>query len=157
MFFPTWLWDIWKRAMQSRCILWGKDPCTERWFNKSRSVIWCIRHQQLKSPIHLARILFGRHPGRGDCKDRRMTVSMASSLCLSLIETITSTWERKWKWLCLPLGILFRLNWVDHLLIFYFIACFTTTFLHTHSWLNWADEDDWWGWGWLKEKPEDTS
>ena len=23
-----------------------------------------------------------------------------------------------------------------------FIECFTTTFLHTHSWLNWVDEDD---------------
>ena len=22
----------------------------------------------------------------------------------------------------------------------------------THSWLNWVDEDDWWGWGWLKRK-----
>ena len=25
---------------------------------------------------------------------------------------------------------------------FDFIECFTTTFLHTHSWLNWVDEDD---------------
>ena len=32
-----------------------------------------------------------------------------------------------------------------------FIECFTTTFLHTHSWLNWVDEDDWWG-GWLERK-----
>ena len=23
-----------------------------------------------------------------------------------------------------------------------FIKCSTTTFLHTHSWLNWVDEDD---------------
>ena len=23
-----------------------------------------------------------------------------------------------------------------------FIECFTTTFLHAHSWLNWVDEDD---------------
>ena len=35
-----------------------------------------------------------------------------------------------------------------------FIECFTATFLHTHSWLNWVDEDDWWGWGWLERKPE---
>ena len=38
-----------------------------------------------------------------------------------------------------------------------FIECFTTTFLHAHSWLNWVDEDDdehdEVG---LKEKPEDT-
>ena len=37
-----------------------------------------------------------------------------------------------------------------------FIECFTTTFLPTHSWLNWVDEDydeDEVG---LKEKPEDT-
>ena len=27
-------------------------------------------------------------------------------------------------------------------LIFDFIECFTTAFLHTHSWLNWVDEDD---------------
>ena len=26
---------------------------------------------------------------------------------------------------------------------FGFIECFMTTFLHTHSWLNWVDEDDW--------------
>ena len=32
------------------------------------------------------------------------------------------------------------------------IECFTTTFLHTHSWLNWVDED---GVG-LNEEPEDT-
>ena len=25
---------------------------------------------------------------------------------------------------------------------FYFIECFTTTFLRAHSWLNWVDEDD---------------
>ena len=36
---------------------------------------------------------------------------------------------------------------------FDFIECFTTTFLHTHSWLNWVNEDDEDG---LKEKPEDT-
>ena len=34
----------------------------------------------------------------------------------------------------------------------YFILCFTTTFLHTHSWINWVDADDWWGWGWLARK-----
>ena len=37
------------------------------------------------------------------------------------------------------------------------IFCFTTTFLHTHSWLNWVDDDDddedEVG---LKEKPEAT-
>ena len=38
---------------------------------------------------------------------------------------------------------------------FDFIECFfTTTFLHTHSWLNWVDEDD--DEVGLKEKPEDT-
>ena len=41
--------------------------------------------------------------------------------------------------------------------IFYFIECFTTTFLRAHSWLNWVDEDDdehdEVG---LKEQPEDT-
>ena len=31
------------------------------------------------------------------------------------------------------------------------IECFTTTFLHTHSWLSWVDEDDVWGWGWLEK------
>ena len=40
---------------------------------------------------------------------------------------------------------------------FDFIECFTTTFLHAHSWLNRVDEDDdehdEVG---LKEKPEDT-
>ena len=35
---------------------------------------------------------------------------------------------------------------------FEFIECSTTTFLHTHTWLNWVDEDD----VGLKEKPEDT-
>ena len=29
---------------------------------------------------------------------------------------------------------------------------FTTTFLHTHSLLNWVYEDAWWGWGWLEIK-----
>ena len=24
-------------------------------------------------------------------------------------------------------------------------------FLHSHSWLNLVDEDDWWGWGWLEK------
>ena len=37
---------------------------------------------------------------------------------------------------------------------FYFIECFTTTFLRTHSWLNWVDEDD--DEVGMKEKPEDT-
>ena len=38
------------------------------------------------------------------------------------------------------------------------LKCFTTTFLHTHSWLNWVDVDDWWEWGWKKsQKLLDTS
>ena len=36
---------------------------------------------------------------------------------------------------------------------FEFIECFTTTFLHTHSWLNWVDEDE----VGLKEKPDTVS
>ena len=40
--------------------------------------------------------------------------------------------------------------------LFYFIECFTTTFLHAHSWLNWVDEDDDEDEVGLKEKPEDT-
>ena len=36
------------------------------------------------------------------------------------------------------------------------IECFTTTFLHTHSWINWVDEDDNEDQVGLKEKPEDT-
>ena len=39
---------------------------------------------------------------------------------------------------------------------FDFIECFTTTFLRTHSWLNWVDEDDDEDEVGLKEKPEDT-
>ena len=39
---------------------------------------------------------------------------------------------------------------------FDFIECFRTTFLHTHSWLNWVDEDDDEDEVGLKEKPEDT-
>ena len=42
-----------------------------------------------------------------------------------------------------------RAIWFD------FIECFTTTFPHAHSWLNWVDEDDEDEVG-LKEKPEDT-
>ena len=45
------------------------------------------------------------------------------------------------------------LTW-GHILCFDFIECFTTTFLHTHSWLNWVDEDD--NEVGLKENPEDT-
>ena len=41
------------------------------------------------------------------------------------------------------------------ILDFFFIECFMTTFLHTHSWINWVDEDD--DEVGLKEKPEDTS
>ena len=37
-----------------------------------------------------------------------------------------------------------------------FIERFTTTFLHTHSWLNLVDEDDDEDEVGLKEKPEDT-
>ena len=37
-----------------------------------------------------------------------------------------------------------------------FIECFTTTFLHTHSWLNWVDQDDDEDEVGLKENPEDT-
>ena len=37
-----------------------------------------------------------------------------------------------------------------------FIECFTTTFLHIHSLLNWVDEDDDEDEVGLKEKPEDT-
>ena len=36
------------------------------------------------------------------------------------------------------------------------MECFTTTFLHAHSWLNWVDEDDGEDEVGLKEKPEDT-
>ena len=43
-----------------------------------------------------------------------------------------------------------------HRLRFDFIECFTTTFLRTHSWLNWVDEDDDEDEVGLKEKPEDT-
>ena len=32
------------------------------------------------------------------------------------------------------------------------IECFTTTFLQTNSWLNSADEDEWWRWGWPVRK-----
>ena len=39
---------------------------------------------------------------------------------------------------------------------FYFIECLTTTFLHTHFWLNWVHEDDDEDEVGLKEKPEDT-
>ena len=39
---------------------------------------------------------------------------------------------------------------------FDFIECFTTTFLRSHSWLNWVDEDDDEDEVGLKEKPEDT-
>ena len=40
-------------------------------------------------------------------------------------------------------------------ILFYFIECLTTTFLRTHSWLNWVDEDDDEDELGLKEKPED--
>ena len=38
------------------------------------------------------------------------------------------------------------------MVIYLFSEYFTTNFLHTHTWLNWVDEDDWWGWGWLERK-----
>ena len=41
-------------------------------------------------------------------------------------------------------------------LLFDLIECFTTTFLHAHSWLSWVDEDDDEDEVGLKEKPEDT-
>ena len=40
---------------------------------------------------------------------------------------------------------------------FGFIECFMTTFLLTHSWLNWVDEDDWRGWGWPERKARSKS
>ena len=43
-----------------------------------------------------------------------------------------------------------------HKIDFDFIKYFMTTFLHTHSWLNWVDEDDEEDEVGLKEKPEDT-
>ena len=45
---------------------------------------------------------------------------------------------------------------MNHLHLFDFIECVTTTILHTHSWLNWVDEDDDEDEVGLKEKPEDT-
>ena len=44
----------------------------------------------------------------------------------------------------------------NYFVIFDFIECFTTTFLHTRSWLNWVDEDDDEDEVGLKEKPEYT-
>ena len=43
----------------------------------------------------------------------------------------------------------------NYFVIFDFIECFTT-FLHTHSWLTWVDEDDDEDEVGLKEKPEYT-
>ena len=40
--------------------------------------------------------------------------------------------------------------------IYDFIECFTTTFLHTHSWLNWVDEDDDEDEVWLEKKSQKT-
>ena len=52
----------------------------------------------------------------------------------------------------------YRLDLLIHLtcVLFDLIECFTTTFLRTHSWLNWVDEDDDEYEIGLKEKPEDT-
>ena len=50
--------------------------------------------------------------------------------------------------------MLSRVTMVQSGKIYDFIECFTTTFLHAHSWLNWVDEDD--DEVGLKEKPEDT-
>ena len=49
-----------------------------------------------------------------------------------------------------PSIVFMVLVWFD------WMECFTTTFLHTHSWLNWVDEDDDEDEVGLKEKPEDT-
>ena len=49
---------------------------------------------------------------------------------------------------------LFETNVADE--FFDFIECFTTTFLRTHSRLNWVDEDDDEDEVGLKERPEDT-
>ena len=45
-------------------------------------------------------------------------------------------------------------GWLSCILVA--IECFTTTFLRTHSWLSWVDEDDDEDEVGLKEKPEDT-
>ena len=42
------------------------------------------------------------------------------------------------------------------LMMVWFIECFTTTFMHTHSWQNCVDEDDDEDEVDLKEKTEDT-
>ena len=52
----------------------------------------------------------------------------------------------------MPEGCLCHLNFL--VIVFDFIECFTTIFLHAHSWLNWVDEDD--DEEELKEKPEDA-
>ena len=56
-----------------------------------------------------------------------------------------------------------QLTWVCHnvsceqpRLGIWFMECFTNTFLHTHSWLNWVEEDDWWWWGWIERKAKNT-
>ena len=51
---------------------------------------------------------------------------------------------------------MFHVGFAMHACIYEFIECFTTTFLHTHSWLNWVDEDDDEDEVGLNEKPEDT-
>ena len=56
-----------------------------------------------------------------------------------------------WKCLC---HVCNGMAWCAY--IFFFIECFTTTFLRAHSWLNWVDEDDDEDEVGLKEKPEDT-
>ena len=40
--------------------------------------------------------------------------------------------------------------------VWFFIECFTTTFLRAHSWLNWVDEDDDEDEDGMKEKPKYT-
>ena len=52
-------------------------------------------------------------------------------------------WNKFKSWLDITVMIesTFRLN-PQQCLIFDFIECFTTTFLRSHSWLNWVDEDD---------------
>ena len=49
-----------------------------------------------------------------------------------------------------------RVSVIYNIIFYLFIECFTTTFLRTHSWLNWLDEDDDEDDVGLKEKPEDT-
>ena len=53
-------------------------------------------------------------------------------------------------------AVLFPIQKIQYIRFDLFIECFTTTFLHTHSWLNWVDADDDEDEVVLKERPEDT-